>query len=284
MLSDDFCIFILTNGRPNNQITYRTLMRKKYSGRLYFVVDDEDSTVDEYKKLYGDKVLVFSKSDVAQRIDEGDNFDDRRCILYARNVCFELAEKIGCRYFLQFDDDYNDLSYRYLKGEILKQRKIVDINISILDILEFYKKTPNILTVAISQGGDWIGGIGNEMARKWYKRKAMNSFFCDIQRPFKFYGRLNEDVNFYTNNGRKGCLILTLGAYVLNQESTQSSGGGMTDIYLDGGTYTKSFYSVMYSPSCVKIGLMGSRNMRLHHRVSWKHTVPMILSESSKKS
>ncbi len=113
-------------------------------------------------------------------------------------------------------------------------------------------------------------------------RKCMNSFVCSTDRPFMFFGRVNEDVNTYTTLGRRGELFFTLICAKLVQAQTQTNAGGMTELYLDGGTYTKSFYSVMYSPSCVKIGKMGDpRSMfyRIHHEVSWKHTVPRILRE-----
>ena len=50
---DDFCIFILTHGRPDNVITYDTLKKTNYSGRLYLVIDDEDKSAPEYFKKYG---------------------------------------------------------------------------------------------------------------------------------------------------------------------------------------------------------------------------------------
>jgi len=284
-MNDDFCVFILTHGRPNNLITLDSLNRQGYTGKYYIVIDDEDKTADEYYRLYGDKVLMFSKEEMAKTFDEGDNFNDRRCIIYARNACFKLAEKVGCKYFIQLDDDYTSFLYRFHnKQGSLTGRMTRDLDKCFSLMLEFYKST-DVLTVAMSQGGDWIGGASNPLAKTWYKRKAMNSFICSTDRPFKFYGRINEDVNFYTNEGRKGKLILTLGALQLNQKQTQSNAGGMTDIYLDKGTYFKSFYSVMYSPSCVKIGLMGnhSETMRMHHKVTWNNTAPKILDESVKK-
>ena len=57
----------------------------------------------------------------------------------------------------------------------------------------------------------------------------------------------------------------------------------MTDIYLNNGTYIKSFYSVLFSPSSVTIALMGEINNRLHHRVNWNATTPKILDEKYKK-
>lgn len=40
------------------------------------------------------------------------------------------------------------------------------------------------------------------------------------------------------------------------RKHNQKNKGGMSDVYIDKGTYLKSFYSVMFAPSCVKIGLM----------------------------
>lgn len=64
----------------------------------------------------------------------------------------------------------------------------------------------------------------------------------------------------------------------------QSNAGGMTSTYLDNGTFVKSFYSVMYSPSCVKIAAMGDKHMRMHHRVNWDCRTPKILNQRWKKS
>lgn len=46
----------------------------------------------------------------------------------------------------------------------------------------------------------------------------------------------------------------------------------------------KSFYSVMISPSSVKINLMGNKHKRMHHVISWNNTVPKIIKESYKKA
>jgi hypothetical protein len=116
------------------------------------------------------------------------------------------------------------------------------------------------------------------------RRKAMNTFFCCTERPFKFVGRINEDVNTYTNLASRGGLFLTVPNIAIQQKQTQSNAGGMTDIYLDSGTYVKSFYSVIFSPSCVSVRVMGVVNKRLHHQVSWANAVPVILDESHRKA
>ena len=83
--------------------------------------------------------------------------------------------------------------------------------------------------------------------------------------------------------GNKGELFFTIADLQLNQAQTQSNAGGMTDIYLDSGTYVKSFYSVICSPQAVKVGLMGRTNMRMHHKINWNYCTPKILNEKHKK-
>jgi hypothetical protein len=283
-MRNDFCAFILTHGRPDRVHTYKSLLEHGYTGKIYIVIDNEDKTAEEYRNKFGDKVLQFNKAEIAKTFDEADNFGDRRAIIYARNVCFSLAKKVGCKYFIQLDDDYTSLFYRNDRNGkygAWRIRKTLDDLFEIL--IEFYNSTP-ILSVAISQGGDHIGGDSGKGLH--LKRKAMNTFVCSTEREFQFFGRINEDVNTYTTLSRMGNLFFTVMQAQVNQLQTQSNSGGMTDLYLNSGTYLKSFYSVMYSPSCVKIGELSdprSPKRRIHHSIDWNATAPKILRETIKK-
>lgn len=290
-MRNDFCAFILTHGRPDRVHTYNTLLKSGYTGKIYIVIDDEDPTAEEYRKRFGNTVLQFCKSEAASKIDEGDNFQDRRAIVYARNACWDLAEQAGCKFFIQLDDDYTSFSIRW-KGD----GERCCVNITQIDrVLElmvgFLENTP-CYTVAMSQAGDWQGGQivnGDRLTggnKATLRRKAMNSFVCSTDRPFQFFGRINEDVNTYVTLGRMGALFFTVMQVALVQIQTQSNSGGMSGLYLDSGTYLKSFYSVMYSPSCVQIGTMGdprSPHRRIHHKINWSKAVPKILSEEHRK-
>ena len=283
--NNDFVIFILTHGRPDNVITYNSLMRYGYTGKIYIVIDNEDKQADKYYEKFGDKVIMFDKKAVAETFDEADNFDDRRAIVYARNACFDIAKDLGVTYFMQLDDDYTSFLYRMNEhGRIPNRGYAVKskLNELIELLLNYYKSIP-AHSLAMAQGGDFIGGEGNSFYNYKLRRKCMNTFICSTERPFKFDGRINEDVNTYTNKASKGHLFLTTPMLSIDQKQTQSNDGGMTDIYMDNGTYIKSFYSVIFSPSSVKIGLMGNKNMRLHHKVKWDNTLPVILNESFKK-
>ena len=285
MIDKDFAVFILTYGRANNVKTYKTLKRFGYTGKIYLICSDDDKQVKDYKEKYNDQVIVFSKKDYKDKFDIGDNFNDERVVVYARNSCYDIAKKLGIKYFLVLDDDYTDFSYRFNdelsynkgRGYINKVDDIFEA------ILKYYKSIP-AKTIALSQNGDWIGGQHSGWAKELkLKRKCMNSFFCSTERPFKFMGRINEDVNAYTLLGSTGDLFLTIPNVSLKQTDTQSNDGGLTDIYLDQGTYVKSFYSVMFCPSSVKVGMLNTERSRLHHRVSWNNAIPVILNEKYKK-
>ena len=127
--------------------------------------------------------------------------------------------------------------------------------------------------------------MGGENTRNLYRRKAMNSFVCDVDKPIRFKGRMNEDVTTYVSQGNKGDLFLTYMELQLTQGNTQQGSGGMTELYKDSGTYMKSFYTVMAAPSCVTVKPFRStqgtarRNPRLHHKIDWNKAVPKILRE-----
>lgn len=253
----DFVVFILTHGRVDNQYTYRSLCEQGYTGRCVFVLDNEDGQVEEYKRRYGaDNCYVFDKLAMSKRIDEVFR-GDRRVIVYARNACFDAARDLGYKYFIELDDDYTSFVWRF------------DAECA------YTPKTPKIKNLDVVFES-MLRSIGT-------KRKAMNSFICSVDRPFEFKGRINEDVNAYTQLTSVGKIFLTIVQCNLQQKITQSNGGGMTDVYRDSGTYVKSFSSVIVFPSGVKVTLLNSHHKRIHHNVYWEHTAPKILQEKWRK-
>ncbi len=286
MKNKDFAVFILTHGRPDNVITFNTLKKNGYTGAIYFIIDNEDKTAESYYQNFGrENVIMFDKKMYADQVDEGNNFDERRTITHARNACFDIAKNLGVKYFIQLDDDYPEFAFRidgdkkYPTGHFIF-KKFFPVALDYL--IDFYKSIP-AKSIAMSQGGDWMGGGESSMAKYPLKRKAMNSFICSTERPFKFVGAMNEDVNTYTTLGSRGELFFTVTLLSLLQKETQSQSGGITDMYLKYGTYAKAFTTVMMMPSSVKVSMLPSKNSRLHHKITWKNTVPVILSEDFRK-
>lgn len=288
MPGDDFCAFILTHGRPNKVLTFDTLRKQGYTGKIVILIDDEDSTAMEYMERYGDMeqvdVQVFSKSEVATRFDEADNFKDRRSIVYARNACFDVAEKLGFKYFVQLDDDYSGFRWRWVQDRYTTKGNPKSLDKCFAAMLRYFKSAP-FASIAFAQGGDFIGGESCGLLTGYARvgRKCMNSFFCSTDRRFTFDGRINEDVNTYTHKASQGALFLTIPFIGLEQAQTQKTAGGMTDIYKSGGTYIKSFYSVMIMPSAVRVSAMGFKQLRLHHLIDWGYATPKILAAKHAK-
>lgn len=280
--ADDFAVFILTHGRPDTIHTLDTLKRGNYTGKWYLVIDNEDKQAERYYEKYGkERVIMFDKLAISKTFDTADLSQERRAIVYARNACFQIAKDLNLKYFVEFDDDYTSIGIRYPKDGKLSQLSCENLD-EIFELMVDFLLETDALTVCMSQGGDHMGGLTGRW-KKSILRKAMNSFFCRADRPFQFLGRVNEDVNTYTLLGSQGQLMMTITDLMLNQMQTQSNAGGMTDLYLDGGTYLKSFYTVLYMPSAVTVQPMGTAHKRLHHKVDWKYCVPLILDERCKK-
>ena len=287
MIEKDFVAFILTHGRPDRVHTFKSLRKAGYTGRIVIVLDNEDNRRAEYEKEFaGTEIEVFDKKAISDTFDEGDNFQDRRAIIYARNACFEIAKKLGVRYFVELDDDYGAFQYRFDASANYRPKAIKTADY-VFDAMVRFLKASKCASVAMAQGGDCIGGQKSPnngfVVKIKLHRKAMNTFVCDAQNPFRFFGRINEDVNLYTCGGRRGILLFTVPNVSITQKQTQSNAGGMSELYLSSGTYVKSFYSVMYAPSCVKIKDMGPVHRRLHHSVKWKNAVPCIVGEELRK-
>lgn len=277
-MRNDFAVFILSHGRQDKVVTLKTLKRIGYTGKYYIVLDDEDKTLQEYKNAFGeDHILLFNKDKVEQSFDTMDNLSNKKVVVYARNVCFDFARQLGLKYFLELDDDYVRFELRTEDNGKLLTTELRNAD-SIFECMLDFLENSNALSVAFAQGGDLIGGLGGTMWKVKLKRKAMNSFFCKTDRPFSFIGRINEDVNTYTTLGSRGNLFFTIANIDLIQAPTQASEGGMSDVYLDSGTYLKSFYTIMSMPSCVAIDMMGEQHRRIHHKVDWETCVPKIIS------
>ena len=283
MNKKEYVVFILSYGRADKVYTYKTLKKQGYTGEIYLICSDDDKNLNDYKNTF-ENVYVFSKDDYVNTFDIADNFDDKRVVVYARNAVFDIAKELGYKYFIVLDDDYKtfrytvDNNYNYLT----KQRLCKDLDFQFNALLKYYKSI-NAKTLCIAQDGDFIGGAGCSVFQKKLSRKAMNFFVCSTDRRFNFVGRINEYVNTYVHFGSKGDLFLTICELRLNQLQTQQNTGGLTEFYLDGGTYVKSFYTLIFNPSSVRVSLVGTIHPRLHHRINWNNTVPRIIDETFKK-
>lgn len=288
-MENNFAVFILSHGRPDNVKTYIALKKCGYTGKIFILVDDEDVKKDKYIEKYGNEVIVFNKQEAAKITDSGDNFGKRNSVLYARNQNFNIAMEMGLTHFWQLDDDYSGFGWSTNNDYSYRTTDVLTSNLDriLKSMIEFLNNS-GAHCVAMIQGGDFMGGAESPAIKKIkqgkFFRKVMNSFLFKVDRPLRFYGRMNDDVNMYTVNGNRGMLLISIPRLRLWQSETQKNSGGLTDMYLEAGTYVKSFYTVMYMPSCTTIKPMGRINKRLHHSIAWRNAIPQIISDTVRKS
>lgn len=282
-MRDDFALLILSHGRADNVKTVKTMIEEGYTGRWYIIIDNEDDQADKYYENFGkDHVIMFDKYKKSLEVDTCDIPRPRNAVIYAREYCFEAARSLGLNYFLELDDDYSYFDYRFIEDDKLKVMYVTRMDDVINAYIKYLDQT-NAKCIAFAQAGDFIGGINSNVFKMKMKRKVMNCFFCKVSNEFHFIGRMNDDVNTYVLGGIQGDLYLTTRDISVVQDSTQVNAGGLTDMYIEYGTYIKSFFSVMVAPSCVKIGIMGSSHKRVHHDITWENCTPMIISDRFKK-
>lgn len=277
---------ILTHGRPDRVITYQSLIRAGFTGDICIVIDNEDKTRAEYIQKFGDKVYTFDKANEARQTDVCDNFPHRKAIVYARNAAFRIARELGYRFFIQLDDDYTGFYYKTTDGDHYIGHGTIKSIDAIFDAMLKLQLKSGADSVAMAQGGDFIGGAEGCYVKESLriKRKCMNTWICDTERPLTFKGHLNEDASQYIVEGLRGKLFLTLYHLCIEQITTQKAAGGMTEIYNSSGTYLKSFYSIMQAPSCVKLRMIGHIHPRIHHEVQWNNACPKIIREEWRKT
>ena len=283
-MRNDFFFFLISHGRAYNIITVETLQRCGYTGKWYIIIDDEDDQESLYVQFFGkEHIIKFNKQEVGNTFDIMDNFPGRQVPTFARNALHEIAHNLGLTYFLELEDDYQNFRQRYLDdtGKFCT-RYVRDLD-SIIDACIEFLEVSGATTVAFAQTGDLIGGPDSKVFTDKISRKAMNCFFCKTDRPFQCFGRFNDDVNAYIDNGKRGMLFFTICDIVMDQPQTQTRSGGITDSYKYFGTYVKTFYSVMLAPNCIKVSTLGISDKRIHHVIDWEHAVPKIISGDFKK-
>lgn len=289
----DYIVVILSHGRADKLITLDTLRKCGYNGEVAIIIDDEDEQGQKYHEYFDNepkcRVVCFNKKESLSLTDMGDNIDNRGTVVLARNKSYDLVRDMGYRYFVMLEDDYTSFENRWVERQknklVLRVKKTTGLDDVFNQMFNLLSIDDRIKTTALFQGGDLIGGAKKYQAllNGGVCRKAMNVFFMDVDKPVKFKGRMNDDVNAYITQGSIGSIFLSVPGVFMVQRQTQSSSGGLTDMYLRYGTYVKSFYSVMYAPSCVSIGMMGDNHLRIHHHIYWNNAVPKIISDKYRK-
>jgi hypothetical protein len=273
---------IVTHRRPDAQHTLRALQAAGSKLPVVLVVDDLDPTIDDLESRHPGQVRVFSKAAYAARVDAAWQ-PTGRSVLEARAAVWDLAAAEGWSHFVMLDDDYRRFfvaaTSNVGRAEFVIESGLDRIFSAMFRILDM---APSVDLVAIAQTGDFYGkpiDVGF--------RKVMNAYACRTDRRVDFLGELNDDVNMYLTRGARGRVLITHPGALVQQGLTQQFKGGLTELYLDTGTYQKSMISVVVAPSCVKVRTLvghGGGEGRPHHKINWHAAVPKIIRERWRKA
>ena len=283
-MRDDFVVFICTHGRPDKQYTYDTLCKCGYTGKVVFVLDDTDKTIQQHIDLFGeDNIIVFNKNHYinSDLYDKGDNEPHYKCIVYAKRAVEDIAKYMGLKYFAISDDDITNFTIRYPSNDKLATYKVTDLDL-ILD---------NYINIMHND----VAGVGFGYSKSYFKGVSTFEYkqLSNRSMPYQFVIRdADVDVNWKSWFGEDDITELcssTLGdvwlsiPYVMQTMKpigSVSASGGMADTYKQFDTFKLNFNILKYCPSSTR---MMQYNGKYTVAKKVVNSFPKIVSEVYKK-
>lgn len=275
---NNFAIIIKSHQRANTQLTYETLKRTGYTGRIYIVIDDEDEQLELYKQKYGDIIKVFNKDEMLKITDTVDNFKNKNNALLPAAYCKILADELKLDYYIIIDDDIEDIRERFEENRQLKGRDIKNLD-KIIELFIEYMENANISCLSFGNQGGYIGGLNGKFKNGMGRNNNQN-FLLKTKDNIKFLGTRNEDFNMVATYSKIGKLIFEIYKIGISSPERGSNEGGLQQDYEQAGFYTANFYSIIVAPYCCKIGM---RNNKITLKRNWERFAPKVLSEVYKK-
>jgi hypothetical protein len=257
-MTKKFAVFILTHGRPHNQLTVKTLQDLGYDGDLYLVVDDQDNTFDEYVKVWGaDKVVVFHKDHFIKHTDTGLHNPVPKFAVFARNAIEFIARTMGYKTFMMLDDDITKLRVRLPVGNSLKSFQFNGNFNSILKMSVDFVLDCNIACMGLGFCNLYIGGVENFNKENPRQRLCAEAFIRNTSHPMLWRLNMVEDLITSIDAAMRGEVwfqFLPIQCEIKISEGVVE--GGNSDVYRQLGMYRISFMPVIAYPSAnaVKYG------------------------------
>ena len=255
-MRDDFAVFILTHGRPNNQKTLNTLLSMGYNGKYYLVLDDQDNTASEYYANYPrDSILIFNKNHYLKTVDSGMCKPVAKFAVFARNAIEDLARDMGYKYFMMLDDDIYCFRIRYEVDGSLKSYKCDGIiNEVFMHCLEYMDNAP----IACLMPGVCNMYRSGAIAVQDWTSKYRISVNCFIRNTdYKVEWRLNmfEDLITALDYNRTSQIWITFVPLQIDVGLGNGKvAGGNTDTYKTFDGFRMAFMPLMVYPDCNDVG------------------------------
>ena len=272
-------IYIISKGRPWCR-TAKLLESLGYP-EWFIVCGTNDETLPEYKKRWGNKVLVFDWKKETETTDTLDNFGFESMPSGAtpvRNATIRISQQRGEKRHWQFDDDYRAF-YLYNKQknkfERIRDGKTLYNEMNVISSFADKANLPNAgfcLTNA---------SFPDSACTVEPRVFNMHNLPSDPEKAQFWRGRMNDDLINAIEVLQKGGREFAFKFLATNMVPSQSEKGGLTDIYKEIGTVRKTAYAVLIAPGAVKLVI---RFGRYHHRVNWDTLKSCVISEKFRRA
>ncbi|OIN55863.1 GREB1-related protein [Arsenicibacter rosenii] len=273
-------IYIISKGRPHCT-TAKTLTKIGYTGEWFIVCGTNDDKLEEYRKEWKDRVLVFDWAQEVAGSDLLDNFGVETMgsgAVPVRNATRRISEQRGELRHWQFDDDYNAFyTIIQLDGKP-KHIKLLGVDLEKrLRLISDFAHKANLPNVGFAVSAETRPDKVFEFTRRVFNAHNMSS---EPSLFTRWRGRMNDDLINAIETWRKGRFEMSFKFMYMSMKDTQSENGGNTEIYKAHGTVRKTAYAVLIEPKAVKLVV---KYGRYHHKVSWQAITPKLISEKYRR-
>lgn len=251
---ENFAVFIITYKRPDTQLTYDTLNKCGYTGKVYFVVDNTDDTIQRYIDNYGaDNIIVFDKNYYinSDRYDNCINSGIFSSAVYARRAVEDIAVAKKIQYFAVIDDDIKNFVIRYPICGKLKAVPIYDFDLILSSYVELLKL--GIACVGFGNARSYFGGINAFTQERLCDRILITNCYIrnsDVAVDWTSW-TLEDDITVFQSS-KSGNLWLSI-PYVQQVPApfndVVSGVGGNIDLYKLISRYKIYFSEILHFPS-----------------------------------
>lgn len=273
----DFAVFIISHERVDRVESYTTLRNAGYTGKIYVVVDNEDTQLRRYLNSFIN-VLVYNKQLKINSTDTLTDKESRSSAVFARNAVEFYAKHLKLDAFAVFDDDITNLRLRWEEDGSYKSRKLCS---GLDDVMSWYAQyliDSDIATLSFENCMFYVGGVDNNKIanERWtYQIHIRNTKF-----PVDWHSIINEDIITEISTAVRGYIWWSLPHIVYEAVAMNDKEGGNKANYDKFSEFRRAMFATVANPSSC---LPGYSHGKLRIIQNKKASYPMIVSSRYKK-
>ena len=249
--------------------------------KIHVFIDDETDDINLYEiesKLKGFNLHIFNMNKARLKYDYVHRpTKSRRSAGQARNMFYDIAEKLNINFYIVQDDDTSGYEIKKM-GRYLKMANFEDI-FNVFEGIKEFMTRQKIGLFGISQTGDFIGGSNKKLLRN----KVMNTTFVNthfIYKGERGYG--DDDTSQFAGIMNEGLFTGSTGdGLVLKQTPSATAKGGLTDLYNESKLLNKSLVCVIQYPSAIHAEKQKKNGNRLHHHIKSRYLYPKLIKSKN---